>query len=95
MYLNFYSGHYYCLVQCYWRYNYDDSRSERNRLNTLFNLGAEPKTIKAIFFLQGTLMTILSGVAGLVTMGLIIIFLSVASFEWIMLASRFSLSSKS
>ena len=60
---------------------------KKKSLNTLFNLGAEPKTIKTIFFLQGGLMTILSGVVG-VTIGLIIIF-SQQAFEWIMLAPEF------
>ena len=60
---------------------------KKKSLNTLFNLGAEPKTIKTIFFLQGSLMTILSGVVG-VTIGLIIIF-SQQAFEWIMLAPEF------
>ena len=60
---------------------------KKKSLNTLFNLGAEPKTIKTIFFLQGSLMTILSGVVG-VTIGLIIIF-SQQVFEWIMLAPEF------
>ena len=59
----------------------------KKSLNTLFNLGAEPKMIKAIFFLQGTLMTILSGIAGIV-IGLIIIFTQL-QFEWIMLTSDF------
>ena len=60
---------------------------KKKSLNTLFNLGAEPKTIKAIFFLQGSLMTVLSGVIGVV-IGLIIIF-SQQTFEWIMLAPEF------
>ena len=59
----------------------------KKSLNTLFNLGAEPKMIKAIFFFQGTLMTILSGIAGIV-IGLIIIFTQL-QFEWIMLTSDF------
>ena len=59
----------------------------KKSLNTLFNLGAEPKMIKTIFFLQGTLMTILSGIAGIV-IGLIIIFTQL-QFEWIMLTSDF------
>ncbi len=59
----------------------------KKSLNTLFNLGAKPKMIKAIFFLQGILMTILSGIAGIV-IGLIIIFTQL-QFEWIMLTSDF------
>lgn len=59
----------------------------KKSLNTLFNLGAEPKMIKSIFFLQGTLMTILSGIVG-VTIGLIIIYTQL-QFEWIMLTPDF------
>jgi len=43
-------------------------------LNTLFNLGTTTKAIRRIFFLQGSLMTVLSGVIGLV-LGFIIVFL--------------------
>lgn len=60
---------------------------KKKSLNTLFNLGAEPKTIKAIFFLQGSLMTVLSGIIG-VTIGLIVIY-SQQLFEWIMLTPEF------
>jgi lipoprotein-releasing system permease protein len=56
---------------------------KKKSLNTLFNLGAEIKSIKSIFFLQGSLMTILSGLIG-VTIGLIIVFLQ-QRFEWILL----------
>ncbi|TCK67874.1 lipoprotein-releasing system permease protein [Winogradskyella wandonensis] len=59
----------------------------KKSLNTLFNLGAEPKLIKSIFFLQGTLMTVLSGLIG-IGIGLLIIF-SQLQFEWIMLTSDF------
>lgn len=59
----------------------------KKSLNTLFNLGAEPKMIKYIFFLQGTLMTVLSGVIG-IGIGLLIIF-SQLQLEWIMLTSDF------
>ncbi len=43
-------------------------------LNTLFNLGTTTKDIKRIFFLQGSLMTMLAGVLGLV-LGFIIVYL--------------------
>jgi len=56
---------------------------KKKSLNTLFNLGTEPKTIKSIFFWQGSLMTIVSGLIG-VTIGLLIVFLQ-QSFELIML----------
>ena len=59
----------------------------KKSLNTLFSLGAEPITIKRIFFLQGTLMTVLSGFAG-IALGLLII-LSQLQFEWIMLTPSF------
>lgn len=56
---------------------------KKKSLNTLFNLGTEPKTIKSIFFWQGSLMTIVSGLIG-VTIGLLIVFLQ-QSFEFVML----------
>ena len=43
-------------------------------LNTLFNLGATTKAIRRIFFLQGSLMTILAGILGLI-LGFVIIYL--------------------
>ncbi|WP_047549109.1 ABC transporter permease [Psychroserpens sp. Hel_I_66] len=52
-------------------------------LNTLFNLGTTTKTIRRIFFLQGSLMTILSGGIGLF-LGFVIVFLQ-KQFELIML----------
>lgn len=56
---------------------------KKKSLNTLFNIGTEPKTIKSIFFWQGSLMTIVSGLIG-VTIGLLIVFLQ-QSFDLIML----------
>jgi lipoprotein-releasing system permease protein len=56
---------------------------KKKSLNTLFNLGTEPKTIKSIFFWQGSLMTIVSGIIG-VSIGLIVVFMQ-QSFELIML----------
>ncbi|OZV70877.1 ABC transporter permease [Winogradskyella aurantia] len=56
---------------------------KKKSLNTLFSLGAEIKSIKSIFFLQGSLMTILSGLIG-VSIGFIIVFLQ-QRFEWILL----------
>jgi lipoprotein-releasing system permease protein len=47
---------------------------KKESLHTLFNLGATTKEIRRIFFLQGSLMTILGGVIGL-TLGFIIVFL--------------------
>ncbi len=47
---------------------------KKRSLNTLFNLGAETKSIKSIFFLQGSLMTVISGVIGVV-IGVAVVFL--------------------
>lgn len=47
---------------------------KKESLHTLFNLGATTKEIRRIFFLQGSLMTIISGVIGLV-LGFLIVFL--------------------
>ncbi len=47
---------------------------KKKSLNTLFSLGAETKTIKSIFFLQGSLMTIVSGFVG-VFLGLLVVLL--------------------
>ncbi|MFT5243074.1 MAG: lipoprotein-releasing system permease protein [Glaciecola sp.] len=52
-------------------------------LNTLFNLGTTTKEIRQIFFLQGSLMTILAGTIGLI-LGFVIIFLQ-QQFSLIML----------
>lgn len=56
---------------------------KKKSLNTLFNLGTEPKNIKSIFFWQGSLMTMLSGIIG-VALGLLIVFFQ-QSFELVML----------
>ncbi len=56
---------------------------KKKSLNTLFNLGTEAKTIKSIFFLQGSLMTFLSGLIG-VLLGLAIVSVQ-QSFELVML----------
>ncbi|WP_282042115.1 ABC transporter permease [Winogradskyella flava] len=56
---------------------------KKKSLNTLFNLGTEPKTIKSIFFWQGSLMTIFSGLVG-VTLGLLVVILQ-QQFELVML----------
>jgi len=52
-------------------------------LNTLFNLGATVKDIRRIFFLQGTLMTLVGGTIGL-GIGLLIIVLQ-SQFSLVML----------
>lgn len=56
---------------------------KKKSINTLFYLGTETKAIKSIFFLQGSLMTIVSGIIGLV-IGLAVVFIQ-QSFELIML----------
>lgn len=47
---------------------------KRDNIKTLFNLGAEPRKIKRIFFLQGALLTFFGGVIGLIV-GVIVILL--------------------
>jgi len=47
---------------------------KKESLNTLFNLGATTKDIRRIFFLQGSLMTVLAGTIGLI-LGFVIIVL--------------------
>jgi lipoprotein-releasing system permease protein len=56
---------------------------KKGSLHTLFNLGATTKDIKRIFFLQGSLMTVLGGLIGVV-LGIIIVFLQ-QQFNLVML----------
>jgi lipoprotein-releasing system permease protein len=56
---------------------------KKKSLNTLYHLGTETKAIKSIFFLQGSLMTVVSGLIG-VTIGLLVVFLQ-QNFEFVML----------
>ena len=56
---------------------------KKQSLNTLFNLGAETKAIKRVFFLQGSLMTVLSGIVGVI-LGVIIVWAQ-SQFDLIML----------
>ncbi|NRD18593.1 ABC transporter permease [Winogradskyella eckloniae] len=56
---------------------------KKKSLNTLFHLGTETKAIKSIFFLQGSLMTIVSGLIG-ITIGVLVVFLQ-QTFELVML----------
>jgi len=60
---------------------------KKKSINTLFNLGAELKTIKSVFFLQGTLMTVLSGILGTI-IGVLVV-LSQKLFQWIMINPEF------
>ena len=52
-------------------------------LHTLFNLGTTSKDIKRIFFLQGSLMSIIAGIVGLV-IGLIVVALQ-KQFDLVMI----------
>jgi len=56
---------------------------KKESLNTLFNLGLPVKSIKRVFFLQGSLMTILGGILGAL-LGLIIVFLQ-KQFDLVMI----------
>lgn len=56
---------------------------KKGSINTLFNLGATTKDIRRIFFFQGSLMTILAGIIGLL-LGFILVFIQ-DQFDWIML----------
>ena len=56
---------------------------KKQTLNTLINLGATVKDIRRIFFLQGTLMTVIGGVIGLV-IGALIIFIQ-QTFDLVMI----------
>jgi lipoprotein-releasing system permease protein len=56
---------------------------KKKSLNTLFNLGANASSIKRIFFIQGSLMTLISGIIGLV-LGLIIVWLQ-QTFKMVMI----------
>src|SRR5690606_1770182 len=47
---------------------------KKGSLHTLFNLGATTKVVKRIFFLQGSLMTILGGILGVI-IGFVIVVL--------------------
>jgi lipoprotein-releasing system permease protein len=58
---------------------------KKKTLNTLFNLGATLKDIRRIFFLQGSLMTILGGIVGIV-IGFLIVVLQKA-FALVMITS--------
>ena len=58
---------------------------KKQSLHTLFNLGATTKDIKKIFFLQGSLMTVLGGIIGVV-LGIIIVFLQ-QKFSLVMLTT--------
>tara|TARA_R100001369_G_scaffold29172_1_gene52488 strand:- start:189679 stop:190845 length:1167 start_codon:yes stop_codon:yes gene_type:complete len=56
---------------------------KRENIKTLHNLGATKRSIRSIFFLQGTLMTLVGGTLGLVC-GLILIYLQL-QFNFVMI----------
>ena len=56
---------------------------KKESLHTLFNLGATVKDVKRIFFLQGSLMTILGGILGL-SIGFIVVLLQ-QQFDLVMI----------
>ncbi len=56
---------------------------KKKSLNTLFNIGATVKDIRKIFFLQGSLMSVIGGIIGLVV-AIIIAFLQKA-FDLVMI----------
>ena len=58
---------------------------KKKSLNTLFNLGATLRDIRRIFFLQGSLMTLIGGVIGLI-IGLFVIILQ-KSFDLVMITA--------
>nr|WP_315172759.1 ABC transporter permease [uncultured Flavobacterium sp.] len=58
---------------------------KKGNLKTLFNLGTEIKSLRNIFLLQGTLLSVYGGIIGLV-LGIVIVLLQ-QQFEWIMITS--------
>ena len=61
---------------------------KKKNLNTLFNIGATVKDIRKIFFLQGSLMTVLGGSVGLV-LGYLVVMLQ-QQFSLIMITTSFA-----
>jgi lipoprotein-releasing system permease protein len=56
---------------------------KKSNLKTLFNLGTEIKSLRNIFLLQGTLLSVYGGIIGLL-LGIVIVLLQ-QQFEWIMI----------
>lgn len=56
---------------------------KKENLKTLFNLGAEVKSLRKIFLLQGTLLSVFGGIVGLI-LGIIIVLLQ-QQFQFIMI----------
>lgn len=56
---------------------------KKGNLKTLYNLGTEIKSLRKIFLLQGTLLSVFGGLIGL-SLGIVIVLLQ-QHFEWIMI----------
>ena len=56
---------------------------KKESLHTMFNMGLTAENIKRIFFLQGSLMTVVGGTIGL-TLGFILVFLQ-QQFDLVMI----------
>lgn len=56
---------------------------KRENIKTLYNIGATPNSIKNIFFFQGTLMTVIGGVLGLI-FGIVLVYLQL-EFKFVMI----------
>ncbi|SDR87171.1 lipoprotein-releasing system permease protein [Gillisia sp. Hel1_33_143] len=56
---------------------------KRENIKTLYNIGATPNSIKNIFFFQGTLMTVIGGVLGLI-FGIVLVYLQL-EFNFVMI----------
>lgn len=56
---------------------------KRENIKTLYNIGATPISIKNIFFFQGTLMTVIGGVLGLI-FGIVLVYLQL-EFNFVMI----------
>ena len=61
---------------------------KKKNLNTLYNLGVTPPEIRKIFFMQGSLMSILGGSIGLI-LGILLVLLQ-KYFGWIMITPSLS-----
>ena len=59
---------------------------KKNNLKTLMNLGTEIKDLRKIFLLQGTLLSVLGGLSGLI-LGIVIVLLQ-QHFQWIMITEN-------
>ena len=67
----------------YFTLNIEKSSVFKANLKTLFNLGTEVQDLRKIFLLQGTLLTVLGGIIGLI-LGIIIVVLQ-QQFQLVMI----------